>query len=554
MYTFQDGKNNNTEGAMRNKILLSVMLGLSLSTGAVSADYLVRIPLPTPNAVYDLAQPGISVWEDLGTCVIAKVGENALQDLKARGYRPEVLEEAKEGGAYYTAYAVVPEGEAILKQWGKALYTEGGASIIWVRDPGDFVLNKGPLMLRRLGRPMILERPQSGPSLGMPLNPFVQAMVNAVRVDSTMAALRRLQNYLNRYSSSDSCRAAVNWTANKYRAYRARLPQDTVTIFNWSSTYAPDVYLERPGYVHSETIAVIGGHIDDMTNRGADDNGTGTVAAIEAARVMKNYDFELTARFCAFTGEEQGLYGSDSLARLFHNRGDRIVGMLNYDMIGHVNPSPESLEIFGRSGGQDAWLMNFVKSAADSYLTSFLVNPRNYTLNGSDHASFWAQGYTATCGIEDYPLQNPAYHTQADSIGTGPNVGMNDSLWFVQCVRSAVAAFALLCRPFRSNGVEAGQPSVFAREISLLPVFPSPTTGVSQIRFLLPKPEKVSLRVYDIAGRLVRKLAEGEFTSGENRFDWDGQSDGGLPVSGGVYFLKLQAGGQVRIGRLVLVR
>ena len=538
---------------MRSKILLSIMLGLGLSAGAVSADYLVRIPLPNPNAVYDLSQPGISVWEDLGTCIIAKVGENAFQDLKAGGYRPEVLEEAKEGGAYYTAYAVVPDGETILKQWGKTLCTAGGASIIWVRDPDEFVLNKGPLMLHRLGRPMVLERPQSGPSLGMPLNPFVQSMVAAVRVDSCMAALRRLQNYLNRYSTSDSCRAAVNWTANKYRAYRARIPQDTVTLFNWSSSYVPDVYLERPGYIHSETIAVIGGHIDDMSNRGADDNGTGTVAAIEAARVMKNYDFELTARFCAFTGEEQGLLGSDTLAGWFHNRGDRIVGMLNYDMIGHVDVAPESLDIIGRSGRQDTVLMKFVKAAADSY-TAMKVVFQNSGLTGSDHASFWARGWTATCGIEDYPLHNPAYHTQADSIGTGPNVGMNDSLWFVEAVKSGVAAFALLCRPFRSNGVEVGRPEAFPLKLALLPLRPNPTNGSTTIRFLLPRPEKVSLRVYDVSGRLVRKLAEGKFASGESRFDWDGQSDGGLPVSGGVYFVRLQAGDQARTERLVLVR
>jgi hypothetical protein len=540
---------------MKTKGLLLLALVLVFGASLVSADYLVRIPLATSESIYRVSQPGLSVWEDLGTCAIARVRADALKDLEAQGFRPQVLDEVNEGGAYYTAYAVTPAGEAVLSEWGRVLCRENGASVIWVRDPDNFVMNKGPLMLRRLGRPLVLERPQGGPSLGMPLNPFVQAMVAAVRVDSTMAALRRLQNYRNRSSNSDSCRAAVTWTGNKYRAYRARIPQDTVTIFNWSTTYAPDVYLERPGYVHPETIAVIGGHIDDVSNRGADDNGTGTVAAIEAARVMKNYDFELTARFCAFTGEEQGLLGSDSLAGYFYRRGNRIVGMLNYDMIGHVDATPESLDVIGRTGRQDTVLMKFVKAAADSY-TAMKVVFQNSGLTGSDHASFWSQGWTATCQIEDYPLHNPAYHTQADSIGTGPNVGMNDSLWFVEAVKSGVAAFALLCRPFRSNGVEAGSalPGVQPRELALLPIQPNPTNGSVAIRFLLPRPGKFSVEIYDLAGRLVKQLKAGEQMPGEHRVTWGGRDSHGAEVPSGVYFVKLQARDGVRTGRLVLVR
>jgi leucyl aminopeptidase len=538
---------------MKTKGLLLLALVLGLGASFVSADYLVRIPLATGESISRLSQPGVSVWEDLGTCAIARVRADALKGLEARGFRPQVLDEVSAGGAYYTAYAVTPAGEAVLSEWGRVLCVENGASLVWVRDPDNFVLNKGPLMLRRLGRPLVLERPQGGPSLAMPLNPFVQAMVAAVRIDSTMAALRRLQNYLNRYSTSDSCRAAVNWAANKYRAYRARIPQDTVNLFNWSSSYSQEVYFDRPGYVHPETIAVIGGHIDDMSNRGADDNGTGTVAAIEAARVMKNYDFELTARFCAFTGEEQGLLGSDTLAGFFHNRGDRIVGMLNYDMIGHVDVAPESLDVIGRSGRQDTVLMKFVKAAADSY-TAMKVVFQNSGLTGSDHASFWSQGWTAFCGIEDYPLHNPAYHTQADSIGTGPNVGMNDSLWFVEAVRSGVAAFALLCRPYRSNGVEAGQTVALPRELALLPLRPNPTQGGSAIRFLLPHPTRAVVEVYDLAGRLVKKVSDGPFSPGEQEVVWDGRGAGGAAVPSGVYFVRLQASDGVRTGRLVLVR
>jgi len=543
---------------MKTKGLLSLVLVLVLGASVVSADYLVRIPLATSESIYRLSQPGLSVWEDLGTCAIARVRADALKDLEAQGFRPEILDEVKGEGAYYTAYSVIPEGEAVLSEWGRVLCRENGASVVWVRDPDNFVSNKGPLMLRRLGRPLVLERPQGGPSLGIPLNPFVQAMVAAVRVDSCMAALRRFQRFRTRYSTTDSGRAASIWTRDKFRAYRARIPQDTAFLHSWNNTQAQNVVLERPGYVHPETSAVIGGHIDSYTTTnapGADDNATGTVAAIEAARVMKNYDFELTARFCAFAGEEQGLLGSDSLASLYRLRGDRIVGMLNYDMIGHVNALPESLNVIGRTGGQDTQLMNFVRSAADSYTAMKCLN-QNSGLTGSDHASFWAQGWTAFCGIEDWPLNNPAYHTSRDSIGTGANVGVNDSLWFVEAVKSGVAAFALLCRPFRSNGVEAGsaQPVVKPRELALLPIQPNPTTGSVAIRFLLPRPGKFSVEVYDLAGRLVKQVKAGEQMPGEHRVTWDGKDSHGGKVPSGVYFVKLQAREEVRTKKMILTR
>jgi len=229
--------------------------------------------------------------------------------------------------------------------------------------------------------------------------------------------------------------------------------------------------------------------------------------------------------------------------------------MLNYDMIGHVNALPESMNIIGRTGGQDNALMNFAKSAADSY-TAMRCLLQNNGLSASDHASFWAQGWTAFLGIEDWPLNNSAYHTSRDTIGTGANVGVNDTLWFVEAVKSGVAAFALLCRPYRSNGVEAGSAlsGVQPRELALLPIQPNPTTGSVAIRFLLPRPGKFSVEVYDLAGRLVKQVKAGEQMPGEHRVTWGGRDSHGAEVPSGVYFVKLQARDGVRTGRLVLVR
>jgi hypothetical protein len=112
---------------MKTKGLLSLVLVLGLGASLVSADYLVRIPLATSESIYRLSQPGVSVWEDLGTCAIARVRADAHKDIEAQGFRPQVLDEVNEGGAYYTAYPVTPAGEAVLSEWGRVLCRENGA-------------------------------------------------------------------------------------------------------------------------------------------------------------------------------------------------------------------------------------------------------------------------------------------------------------------------------------------------------------------------------------------------------------------------------------------
>jgi hypothetical protein len=64
----------------------------------------------------------------------------------------------------------------------------------------------------------------------------------------------------------------------------------------------------------------------------------------------------------------------------------------------------------------------------------------------------------------------------------------------------------------------------------------------------------VRLRVYDIAGRLIRTLVDGEASRNSCDVVWDGRADGGHRVGAGVYFLRLEAGGEVRTQKIAVVR
>lgn len=76
---------------------------------------------------------------------------------------------------------------------------------------------------------------------------------------------------------------------------------------------------------------------------------------------------------------------------------------------------------------------------------------------------------------------------------------------------------------------------------ALAPAFPNPFTRRAAVRYQLPQSSRASLKVYNIAGQLVRTLADGVQPPGYYSAAWDGTSDKGERLSAGVYFCKFEA-------------
>ena len=84
---------------------------------------------------------------------------------------------------------------------------------------------------------------------------------------------------------------------------------------------------------------------------------------------------------------------------------------------------------------------------------------------------------------------------------------------------------------------------------------PNPFNPATTISFTLPSPRTVDLRVYDIGGRLVRTLVDGESGSGGvNSVVWDGGDNDGRPVASGVYFYRIETGPYTESRKMVLIR
>lgn len=103
-------------------------------------------------------------------------------------------------------------------------------------------------------------------------------------------------------------------------------------------------------------------------------------------------------------------------------------------------------------------------------------------------------------------------------------------------------------------GVEDPTPVTSAGPVAFAPPAPNPSRGETMLLFTLPHPGPVSLAIYDVHGRRVRRLVDGDESAGEHRVRWDGRDGDGRPLGAGLYFATLVAPGARFERRIALIR
>lgn len=204
-------------------------------------------------------------------------------------------------------------------------------------------------------------------------------------------------------------------------------------------TYRPtgiNVLATKTGTKYPNKQYIICGHYDDMPSGplapGADDNGSGTCAVLEAARLLAPFSFDYTLIFIAFDEEEQGLIGSHAYADSAFNSGDSILGVINLDMIAWDGNNDYNMNLY--SDNNSVPFVSYAKSAFNIYQPVLVPYLMVSNMSGSDHWYFWQRGYKALCGIEKSPDFNPYYHTVNDNFS---HVNMN---FYLDNTRASIAA------------------------------------------------------------------------------------------------------------------
>jgi hypothetical protein len=278
------------------------------------------------------------------------------------------------------------------------------------------------------------------PILPVAPEPAILAMIDAVDGQRLQSRVRDLQNMVTRRSDSPGGGAAQNYLIQQFTA----MGYTDIRTQDYRSTYCRNVIVVKPGLVTPERIYVIGGHYDSISHEadapGADDNASGTVGVLEAAQILSPYSFESTIYFIGFSGEEQGLVGSDAWCDWAKGQGLGIRGYLNLDMEGYLEGGRDLDIIFN---GSSAWLRQTLGQAAALYVPDLPVVDGHLTGGSSDHYPFWSHGYCAIFLFEDSDNYSPYIHTRYDTIGAS----LNDFSFMRENIQVALATLATLAVP-----------------------------------------------------------------------------------------------------------
>jgi len=191
--------------------------------------------------------------------------------------------------------------------------------------------------------------------------PVLHEIVQRVDAKRLEGSIGTLVGFGTRHTLSDTTSptrgigAARGWVRATFEGYSAacggclaiELPATTV---RGERVPVPvrieNVLAVQRGTSDPDRVVIIAAHLDSRVSDpmdassdapGADDDGSGVAAVLEAARVLSRYKFAATIVYAVLSGEEQGLYGGRLLAEVAEQKGWRVEADLNNDIIGNTH-------------------------------------------------------------------------------------------------------------------------------------------------------------------------------------------------------------------------
>ncbi len=295
------------------------------------------------------------------------------------------------------------------------------------------------------------------------INPAVSSIVGELSEQRISATLKKLESFGTRNILSSQTDpqhgigAARDWIAAELRTYSPRLEVsfDKHRIKK-KRRVTRDVEISNivavlPGTINREQQVLITAHYDtlalgrplteeqrrageelnlsdpDATAPGVNDDGSGTAAVMELARVMSRYQFEKTLVFVLFAAEEQGLLGSTLFAMQARAEKRPIEAVLNNDIIGSEvagdgRADTNSVRVFSEdpNDSPSRQLARYIKEIGERYVPSMrvdLIFRGDRFSRGGDHTPFNQENFTAvrlSSAEENYANQHTASDTFAN--------------------------------------------------------------------------------------------------------------------------------------------
>ena len=135
-------------------------------------------------------------------------------------------------------------------------------------------------------------------------------IVNQVSATNILNNLTEFENLGVKRRGTTPLQNTLNWLKAEYLSYGYTTAQMQEYSFTNGSTTGKNLVITKVGTLYPDTFVIICGHYDTITGKGTNDNGSGVVTIFEVARLLQNIPTEYSIKFINFSGEEDGLVGS----------------------------------------------------------------------------------------------------------------------------------------------------------------------------------------------------------------------------------------------------
>lgn len=302
---------------------------------------------------------------------------------------------------------------------------------------------------------------------------------------------------------------ALAWLKNKYASFGYTASQIVEDPWTGGGYTSKNLVVTKTGTVYPTKFVIVCGHFDTIAGPGVNDNGSGTSIILEIARILKDVPTDYSIKFINFSGEEQGLYGSQHYVQNVVNATSPkmdIKVVFNIDEVGGVAGMVNDTVFCDRDQSSPS-----SNNSASQAITQQLANcvglysPLFTEFDpayASDYVPFQQNGEIIT-GFYEHNISNYPHTANDTYVNMDPvyvfNVG-KAALGAVQHFAGAsTITLAVDCPP--------------ERMLESLKISPNPAKNFVQIEMVNLNRKDFSFTISDLSGRTIIE------TKNENRID-----------------------------------
>ncbi|WP_299227622.1 M28 family peptidase [uncultured Psychroserpens sp.] len=325
------------------------------------------------------------------------------------------------------------------------------------------------------------------------LNTFYADIVSNTSETNILNDITTYENFGIKDVGSAQLTNVENWITSRYLS----LGYTDIVLqpFTYSSGSSNNIIVTKTGTLYPNTFLIIDAHYDSINGTGTNDNGSGTVLLLELARLLKDIETEYSIKFIHFSGEEDGLIGSNYYVNntvIPENMDIKLV--FNIDEVGGVSGMTNNTIVCERD--QSTPVSN--NAASNAFTNSLAVLMELYSnLNteissayASDYIPFENNGQIITGLFEKN--ESPYVHTSSDVL-----TNMDVSYLF-EVTKGALGAAMEFAVAYETLSIDEQE-----NLNNFIRITPNPSNNYLNITFEHPIQQSVNFKLIDMLGKQV---------------------------------------------------